>query len=133
MKTFWYNISDKIRFLLVGTFNAGVSYLIYAALLHFILGEKYYQFSLALAWIISSFVSFTTQKNLVFCGQDKIFKEYAKCCVTWFFSYLLNAFVLWILVDKLFINPYLGQIIATGICAIFNYILFKTFAFKKSV
>ena len=130
IKTFWYGISDKIRFLLVGTFNAGVSYLIYAGLLYFILGEKYYQVSLALAWIISSIVSFTTQKNLVFKAKGNIFKQYFKCCLTWFFSYLLNAFLLWFFVQKLFINAYLGQIIATGICAVFNYILFKTFAFR---
>ncbi len=132
VKTFWYSISDKIRFLLVGCFNAGCSYLIYAGLLYFVLGEKYYQFSLALAWIISSVISFTTQRNLVFKGRDNIFKEYIKCCITWFFSYLLNAFLLWVMVQKMFVNPYLAQIIATGFCAVFNYLLFRTFAFKKS-
>lgn len=131
IKTFWYNISDKIRFLLIGVFNAGVSYLIYAGLLYFVLGEKYYQVSLALAWIISSVVSFTTQRNLVFGGKGNIFKEYIKCCMTWFFSYLINAFLLWLFVEKLLINPYLAQFIATGCCAVFNYVLFKTFAFKK--
>ena len=131
IKTFWYNISEKIRFLLVGIFNFLMSYVVYSCLMYFILGEKYYQLSLALAWIISSMISFTTQRNLVFKGNDNIFKEYTKCCVTWFFSYLLNAFLLWLFVQKIYINPYIGQIIATGFCAVFNYILFKTFAFKK--
>lgn len=133
VKTFWFNISDKIRFLLVGGFNALCSYLIYAGLLYFILGEKYYQISLALAWIISSVISFTTQRNLVFRGKGNLFKEYTKCCMTWFFSYLLNAFLLWLLVQKLLVNPYLAQVIATGFCAVFNYLLFKTFAFSKGV
>lgn len=131
VKIFWFNISDKIRFLLVGGFNVLCSYLIYAGLLYFILGEKYYQVSLALAWIISSVISFTTQRNLVFKGEGNLLKEYTKCCITWFFSYLLNAFLLWLLVQKLLVNPYLAQIIATAFCAVFNYILFKTFAFAK--
>jgi putative flippase GtrA len=108
-----------------------MSYIIYAGLLYFALGEKYYQISLALAWVISSVISFTTQKNLVFCSKGNVFNQYAKCCITWFFSYLLNAFLLWLLVQKLLINPYLGQIVAIGFCAVFNYLLFKTFAFRK--
>ena len=59
----WFNISDKIRFLLVGGFNAGVSYLMYSAFC-IILGETSYQTALAIAWIISSVVSFTTQNFL---------------------------------------------------------------------
>ena len=131
IKTFWYKLSDKVRFVLVGAFNFCMSYIIYAGLLYFALGEKYYQISLALAWVISSVISFTTQKNLVFCSKGNVFNQYAKCCITWFFSYLLNAFFLWLLVQKLLINPYLGQIVAIGFCAVFNYLLFKTFAFRK--
>lgn len=130
LERFWYNIPDKIRFVLVGGFNAGVSYLIYASLLYFLLGEKYYQLSLALAWILSSVISFSTQRNLVFRAKGNIIHQYIKCCVTWFFSYLINAFLLWILVQKLYANVYLGQIIATAGCAIFTYIIFKIFAFK---
>ena len=129
-KTFWYNISDKIRFLLVGAFNAGMSYLIYACLLHFVFGEKHYQLSLALSWMISSVISFTTQRNLVFRGKGNIFAEYIKCCTTWFFSYLINAFLLWLFVQKINVNAYIAQIFATAICAVFNYIMFKIFAFK---
>lgn len=132
IKKFWYNLSDKVRFLLVGAFNAGVSYLIYASLLYFVLGEKYYQLSLALAWIFSSIVSFTTQKNLVFETKGNILKQYLKCCIIWFFSYCINAGLLFLLVQKLNINAYLGQIFATAFCAVFNYILFKIFAFRKS-
>ena len=129
-KTFWFNISDKIRFLIVGIFNFLVSYCIYSALV-FILGEKYYQLSLALSWIISSVVSFTTQKTLVFQVKGNILKQYLKCCTTWFLSYLINAFLLWFVVEQLKINVYLGQLFAVSACAVFNYVMFKIFAFKK--
>lgn len=131
LKKHWFNISDKIRFLLVGTFNAGVSYLIYAGLLYFILGEQNYQLALVLAWAISSVVSFTTHRILVFPVQGNLFKQYVMCCATWFLSYLLNAFLLWLFVEKFVINAYIAQILATGICAVFNYIMFKIFAFTK--
>ena len=129
-KNFWFKTSDKIRFLLVGCFNAGMSYLIYSAFV-FSLGESFYQLSLALAWIISSVISFTTQRNLVFSAKGNLFKQYVKCCTTWFFSYLLNAFLLHVFVANLNINVYIAQIFATGVCAIFNYIMFKVFAFRN--
>jgi len=125
----WFNLSDKIRFLLVGGFNAGVSYLIYSAFC-LILGESAYQIALALAWTISSAVSFTTQKFLVFKGNGNWFKEYLKCCTTWFFSYMINAGLLEFIVKVLHLNVFIAQIIATLAAAIFTYILFKKFAFK---
>ena len=134
MKKFWFSLSDKIRFLFIGGFNAGVSYLIYSALC-LILGEAAYQIALALAWAISSVVSFTTQKFLVFEAKGNWIKEYLKCCTTWFFSYLINAGLLEFIVKILHLNVFIAQIVATFAAAIFTYVLFKKFAFrpKKSI
>lgn len=129
IKNYWFNLSDKIRFLFIGGCNAGISYLIYS-LSVFLLGENAYQISLAIAWIISSITSFTTQRLFVFNVKGNIFKQYFKCCTTWVFSYLINAFFLELFVKKLVINVYLAQIIATLIAAVFTYILFKKFAFR---
>lgn len=126
----WFNISDKIRFLLVGGFNASVSFAIYSLICLFI-GNGLYQLALIIAWVLSSIVSFSTQKFLVFRGNGFWLKEYCKCCTTWFFSYIINAILLETFVKFLDLNVYLAQIIATLFCAIFNYILFKRFAFRK--
>lgn len=131
LKKIWFNMSDKIRFLIIGAFNAGVSFTIFS-LLCFFIGEKFYQIALAGSWVISSVISFTTQKLLVFNVKGNIIKQYFKCCTTWIISYAINALVLEILVKKLTLNVYISQIIATLICAISTYTLFKTFAFKKS-
>jgi len=129
IKNLWFKISDKIRFLLVGGMNFLISYVIYLFWI-FILGRLYYQAALALAWLISSVISFTTQRLLVFQVKRNLFKRYLKCCITWFFSYLINAFFLEVLVQKFQINVYIGQIIANISAAIFTYIMFKIFAFK---
>ena len=131
MKKFWFSLDDKISYLFVGGFNAGVSYLIYA-LLCLILGEKIYQIALALAWLLSSSISFTMQRTFVFESKGVWYKEYAKCCVTWFFSYLINAGLLEFTVQYLNLNVYIAQIISNLTAAIFTYIAFKLFAFKKS-
>lgn len=131
IEKFWLNLSDKIRFLIVGGFNSSVSYLIYA-IICLIIGENFYQISLASAWILSSVVSFNTQKYFVFKTEGNSIIQYFKCCITWFFSYLINATLLEIFVQKMDINVYLSQILATFACAIFTYIAFKTFAFRRS-
>ena len=130
MREYWFKLSDKIRFLFVGGFNAGVSYLIYSAFC-LILGNSAYQIALALAWAISSIVSYTTQKFLVFEGKGNWIKEYLKCCTTWFFSYLINAGLLEFIVKILHLNVFVAQVVATIVSAVFTYVFFKKFAFRK--
>ena len=130
MREYWFKLDDKIRYILVGGFNFCVSYLIYVLFCR-ILGVEYYQYALALSWILSSIVSFTTQKYLVFKGGKNWIKEYLKCCSTWAVSYFVNAVLLEILVKQFVLNVYLSQFIATTTVAIITYILFKKFAFKN--
>jgi len=130
MKNIWFNLDDKIRYLIVGSFNAGVCYLIYS-LICLIMGDNVYQIALALAWFLSSAISFTMQRNFVFEGKGVWYKEYLKCCITWFFSYLINAGLLEFTVKICGLNVYLAQLISNFTAAVFTYIVFKKFAFRK--
>ena len=128
----WFKLPDKIRFLLVGGFNALVQYVLYVLLLWW-WGDECYQTALIVSWIISTFSSFTTQKIFVFCTRGKWqewVQEYIKCLGIWVVAYLINAFVLWLLVDFGRINPYGAQILAVACTTISSYILMKYFAFK---
>ena len=130
---FWFTLPDKIRFLLVGGFNATVQYALFALFL-WISGVEHYQIALILSWIISSVSSFVTQKVFVFCTKGKLndwIKEYSKCCGVWLVAYFINAGVLDILVKFGSLNPYYAQIIAIVCTTVSSYILFKYFAFKK--
>ena len=126
----WCKIPDKIRFLFIGGVNATISYIIFAIALY-ILGDKNYQACVILQWTISSVFSYFNQKFFVFCTKGNYLKEYLKCCTTWFFSYLINAGLLEFIVKILHLNVFVAQIIATITAAVFTYIFFKKFAFKK--
>lgn len=133
----WFKLSDKIRFVLVGGFNATVQYVLYVLLLWW-WGNSFYQAALVTSWIVSTFSSFTTQKIFVFCTKgnwQEWIKEYVKCLGIWVVAYIINAFVLWLLVDFAKINPYGAQIIAVACTTVTSYILMKYFAFnhKKSL
>lgn len=125
----WCKIPDKIRFLVIGAINAGISYVIFAVAVYLI-GEQYYQVCAALQWILSSFISFTNQKVFVFCTKGNWIKEYLRCCMTWLVSYLLNALILEVFVKYIDINVYLAQFLAIFTVSVVTYVLFKYFAFR---
>lgn len=125
----WFNFPEKIRFLLVGGFNTVVSYLMFAGFI-FILGELRCQLSLVLAWILSSFISFSTQKIFVFQTKGNWCREYVKCLLTWSIGYLINAGTLELFVKVLHLNVYIGQAVSILLTTVITYLLFKHFAFK---
>ncbi len=131
IKNIWFKLPDKIRFLFIGCVNALISFCFYS-IFCIIFGKSNYQLSLILSWMISSIISFTLQKYLVFQSGGNWFREYSKCCITWIFSYILNALFLEICVKYLTLNVFISQIISTFMVAIFTYVLFKNFAFRKS-
>lgn len=126
----WYSLPDKIRFLLVGGFNAAFSYIIFALAI-FMIGKEHYQICVALQWIISSVFSFINQKIFVFCTKGNWLQEYLKCWITWFVSYICNAIILEFIVRFVTKNVYIGQIFSILMASVITYILFKYFAFKK--
>lgn len=126
----WFKIPDKMRFLIVGGYNAFFSYLIFALALY-IAGVEHYQLCVALQWGISSVFSFTLQKLLVFCTKGNWIYEYLKCCTTWALSYLFNVIILEFTVRYVSKNVYVGQFVSLIVVSILTYVLFKYFAFRQ--
>lgn len=126
----WFKLPDFVRFIIIGCVNAAISYIIFAVTF-FILGHGHYQISVAVQWILSSFISYLNQKFFVFCTKGNYVKEYLKCCSTWAVSYLLNVIILEILVRFIMENVYAAQFIALAVVSLVTYLLFKVFAFRK--
>ena len=129
---FWFALPDKIRFVLVGGFNATVQYALYVFIL-LIWGENIYQTALVASWILSTFSSFATQKIFVFCTRGNLsvwIREYIKCLGVWVVSYAINAGLLGLFVRLCDINAYVAQILAIACTTVSSYLLFKYFAFK---
>lgn len=125
----WLKIPRFMRFLIIGSVNAGISYIIYAICV-LIFGTQHYQLCVTLQWVLSSFTSYFNQKFFVFCTKGNYVKEYLKCCSTWAVSYILNVVILEIMVRYLIKNVYISQFICLFLVSIATYILFKFFAFR---
>lgn len=126
----WLKIPRFMRFLIIGSLNAAISYVIYAICV-LILGTEHYQLCVTLQWALSSVTSYINQKFFVFCTKGNYIKEYLKCCSTWVFSYILNVIILEIMVRFLIKNVFVAQFVCLFLVSIATYILFKVFAFKK--
>lgn len=123
----WMQLPEKIRFLMIGGYNTGVSYIIYALLVFFSFGA---QLALLLSFFISSINSYFTQKFFVFATKGNYLKEYSKCISTWMGSYVLNAILLFILM-KVGLNAYLAEFLALVFLTVYSYVALKYFAFKE--
>ena len=124
----WMRFPQKIRFLLVGGYNTVFSYALYVLFVYMGLNA---QLALFFSFLISSLNSYFTQKFYVFNTKGNYFKEYTKCLITWFGSYLLNAVILACLMKFLNLNPYLAEFVALVLITIYSYIVLKYFAFKQ--
>lgn len=120
-----------IKFVLIGTSNTLISFLMFTAFLA-LLGERYYQLSLLASWFFSSVISFTLQKTIVFKTKGNWIKEYVKCLMTWSLGYVINAVSLELIVFFGELHILLGQIIALILTTIITFLLFKYFVFIKS-
>lgn len=126
----WFKLSRVVRYIIIGSLNAAISYAIFAIFL-LILGENFYQLCITLQWAISSVISYLNQKFFVFCTSGNYVKEYLKCCSSWAVSYVLNVIIIEIFIRYITSNAYIAQFFAIMAVSVVTYILFKIFAFKK--
>ncbi len=128
--TFWMRWPQQIRYLLVGGYNTVFSYALYAFLLWLGLKEMP-QLALLFSFVLSSVNSFWTQKIYVFHSHGRAWPEYVRCLMTWGVSYVLNAFLLALLL-ALNWNPYVAQFVALVIITVNSYFLLKYMAFRST-
>ena len=124
----WFAIDEKIRFVVAGTVNMGLRYLIFV-FLGIVFSVARYQLILLSTWLLSSGVAFVSYKYLVFRTEGNHIKEFAKSILIWCISYFINAVLLALFVEQFFWNIYFSQGIAVIVIVVINYLLFKYFAF----
>ncbi len=126
----WFQIDEKLRFLLLAGMNMAIRYLIFV-IIGLLTGITHYQVILLCSWSFSVFIAFYSYKYLVFSSDGNHFYEFGKSILIWIFSYLFNVLLLTVLVERIKLNVFLSQGIIICLIFIINYYLFKHFAFAK--
>ena len=85
----WFRINEKIRFLLVGSFNTAMSFILYYAFLYFTSGKE--QLALFLMNLVNINLSITTMRYYVFHSHGNFWKEYTKAFSSYIVLYFVNV------------------------------------------
>lgn len=115
-----------LRFVIVGAFNTGFSYTIYAVFIFF--GANY-AFANFVALALGILVGFHTTGRLVFENTDN--KRFYRFVLVWGVIYLITTLTIGRLIFIGF-NEYEAGLIALPLSVILSYLFQKYFVFRKS-
>jgi putative flippase GtrA len=129
--SYWLKIDERIKFTLVGGYNAFFSYLIFCFLQIILMNKLHYIAILIIVHFVSVFNSFLTFKFFVFHSNGKFWKEYFKINLTYLFYLFLNSSALFVLKEKMEIDIFISQLICIIFLAVLSYFAHKYFSFKN--
>ncbi|WP_180980321.1 GtrA family protein [Vibrio diazotrophicus] len=110
-----------IRFALTGLVNTFFGYFIYALLIY--LGVVY-SGALFVSTILGVLFNYLTFGSVVF-RRAKEWRIFFKFILSYFFVYIINVFLLKLLVDNLSIDPYSSQLLCMIPSVSVNWVLLK--------
>ena len=141
----WFQLNQKIRFLLVGGFNTALSFLIYYGFLYITAGKE--QLSLFLMNLININISIATMRYYVFQSHGNFYKEYAKAFSSYIVLYFVNIGLLAFFVRVINVqqslpadnflqeipnlNKALAQLCCICLITIITFFVHKYFSFRK--
>jgi putative flippase GtrA len=146
LEKIWFNLNEKIRFILVGGFNTTVSFFIYYAFLYLLSGKE--QLSLLLMNLVNINISIATMRYYVFQSKGNWWHEYTKAFSSYIVLYFLNMGLLAFFVNYINLTsvispdsmlhsiPNLNKAIAQLCCIVIittiTFFVHKYFSFRKS-
>jgi len=121
-------IIQFIKFNIIGIINTIITYLIFSFL--FFLTKNYFV-SLAADYIFGIVFSFYMNKNITFkvAGSASV-KMFFRMIFSYAFVFVLNLVILKVLIDILFINGYLSQMIAQVFLMFAGFVVQKVYVFS---
>jgi putative flippase GtrA len=122
--------SQIVRFLIIGTFNNAIGYLIFVCLFFVLKNIYHYQVILIISFMIMTPISYLNMKLLVFKTKKNYFREFSKFIASVIFIYIANAYSLFIFVEIIKFNILLSQFLSMLIAAIVSYLVNKVVVFR---
>ena len=121
--------SQFIKFIIIGFSNLAISLLTYYIL---VLLNINYQISNIFAFILGSINGYFWNKKWVFKKNGDIKATLIKFYISYIFTWLISAVLLYLWIDIFKISAFIAPILNLFITTPINYILNKIWVFKKS-
>ncbi len=116
-----------IRFNLVGVLNTLLTYGIYSGLVY--LGVHHLA-AVVIEYAFGIVFSYLLNKRFTFAVRGGGSRMFGRMLLAYIPTLLLNALLLWLLVDRLHWNKYVGQAVALGLVSVLSFIAQKVFVFR---
>jgi len=118
------------HFLLVGALATGLQYVVYGALLQ--LSAWPAMLASMVGSLAGSVLSYALNYHLTFRSNRSHVSAVPRFYAMVAGAFVLNAGLVGILVDGLALNPWLGQVIATAACLVWNYAISRNWVFSEA-
>jgi putative flippase GtrA len=123
---------ERVRFLLVGGFNTGFGFVIYAGFTFLFRHLEFgYMLALIISQIISLFVAFALHKKVTFKKEGHLIKDFIRFAMVNSVSYLINLAVLPLLVHGAHWHPLVAQFGVLVVTTLISFVGHKYFSFKR--
>ncbi len=133
IKQLWVKYQEIIVYIFFGGVTTIVNYVVFMVCSDVFALDT--ALSNVIAWILSVFVAFITNKTLVFKSNSKdfptLFKELTTFILARILSGVIDTGIVVFGVDRLFLNKTLVKLVSNVFVIIFNYFASKLFIFKK--
>ncbi|MFA6002215.1 MAG: GtrA family protein [Thermoleophilia bacterium] len=123
---------EKIRFLLVGSWNTAVGFLLFIVLFELLHDVIHYSVILTIGYVIAISQAYICYKFLVFKTKGNYLREYLRFYLVYAVAFLLNLAMLPVFVEVLKISPIVSQGVIVMITVIISYVGHKRFSFSIS-
>ncbi len=130
IKTFWFNISEPLRYLMVGGFNTILSLALFSFFYLILDNHLNYLIISIIVHFISVLNSTITFRYLVFKAKGNFWRYYIKTNISYLLYLALNLALLYILCNKLNIYPIYASVINVCLLTPLFFFIHKFFSFK---
>ena len=130
LKLIWHK-HHVVRYFFVGSWNALFS-IVFLYILFYFFDNKYYEYELAVTFIVSAAQSYATQRILVWKSSTSPKAEFLRFLAAVGLQYILNSVALYLAVDVYKIKPILAALpIMLVVISVFFFVN-RNLVFKRS-
>jgi putative flippase GtrA len=120
---------EKLRYLVVGTWNTLFSLVLFNVLL-LVFGRSLYLMWFWVVWVIAVGQSTVTMKYFAFRSKGRLLPQVGRAFVIYLPAQGLSTAIMWLEVESFHVLPQVAQIITIVVSTIFSYFGHKYFTFR---
>lgn len=130
MKQF-FTLSRQSRYIVIGIWNTIVGYSLFTLFI-FSFPLSQYLLALTLSTFLAGLNSYFTQRHFVWQSEANISGEIIRYAIIFAGQFLVNAVLLYVLVDRIGYHPLGTQYVLGAVIIVSTYFLNKNWTFKPS-